>query len=50
MDLFVQGFRTIRETRKDLRNPSRGMVDGDLVFQYSDLPAAEKVGPRHLTT
>jgi len=40
--LNPKGFRTIRQTGKDLRSPSRGMVDGDLVFQYSDLPVAEK--------
>jgi len=36
-------FRTIRSSRRDLRNPCRGIVDGDLVFKYSDLPAPEKV-------
>lgn len=40
--LNPKGFRTIRQNKRDLRNPSRGVVDGDLVFKYSDLPAAEK--------
>lgn len=39
---FVPGFRTLRTNRRDLRNPCRGIVDGDLVFMFSDLPASEK--------
>lgn len=35
-------FRTLRNSRKDLRNPARGIVDGDLVFRFPDLSAPEK--------
>ena len=35
--LNPKGFRTLRQKWKDLRNPSRGVVDGDLVFKYSNL-------------
>ena len=35
--LNPKGFRTIRQKRKDLRNPSRGVVDGDLVFKFTNL-------------
>ncbi|XP_023327813.1 cleavage and polyadenylation specificity factor subunit 1 [Eurytemora carolleeae] len=40
--LNPKAFRTIRTNKKDLRNPCRGIVDGDLVFRFSDLPASEK--------
>jgi len=40
--LNPRGYRTIRSSIRDLRNPSRGIVDGDLVFKFSDLPAPEK--------
>eukprot|EP00092_Neocalanus_flemingeri_P020040 GFUD01021700.1.p1 GENE.GFUD01021700.1~~GFUD01021700.1.p1 ORF type:complete len:1406 (+),score=514.90 GFUD01021700.1:53-4270(+) len=40
--LNPKGFRTIRQNRKDMRNPSRGIVDGDLVFKFTDLTAALK--------
>ena len=40
--LNPKGFRTIRQNRKDLRNPNRGIVDGDLVFKFTDLTAALK--------
>ena len=36
------GYRTFRSERRDLRNPCRGIVDGDLVFQFTDLPAPDK--------
>ena len=35
--LNPKGFRTLRQKSKDLRNPSRGVVDGDLVFKYTNL-------------
>ena len=35
--LNPKGFRTLRQKWKDLRNPSRGVVDGDLVFKFSSL-------------
>ena len=35
--LNPKGFRTLRQKWKDLRNPSRGVVDGDLVFRFSNL-------------
>ena len=35
--LNPKGFRTLRQKWKDLRNPSRGIVDGDLVFRFSNL-------------
>jgi len=40
--LNPKGFRTLRQNKKDLRNPSRGIVDGDLVFKFTDLSAALK--------
>merc|ERR1712228_644625 len=40
--LNPKGFRTIRQNRKDLRNPNRGIVDGDLVFKFTDLTTALK--------
>ena len=41
--LNPKGFRQLRQGKKDLRNASRGIVDGDLVFKYPDLSAPEKV-------
>ena len=35
--LNPKGFRTLRQKWKDLRNPSRGVVDGDLVFRFTNL-------------
>ena len=35
--LNPRGFRTLRQKSKDLRNPSRGVVDGDLVFKFTNL-------------
>ena len=40
--LNPKGFRTLRQKWKDLRNPSRGVVDGDLVFKYSNLSVTLK--------
>ena len=40
--LNPRGYRTIRTISRDLRNPSRGIVDGDLVFTFSDLSVTEK--------
>ena len=40
--LNPKGFRTLRQKWKDLRNPSRGVVDGDLVFQFSSLSVNTK--------
>jgi len=40
--LNPRGFRTIRTARKELKNPCRGIVDGDLVFIYTDLSATDK--------
>ena len=47
--LNPKGFRQIRQGKKDLRNASRGIVDGDLVFKYPDLPAPEKVHCQNYT-
>ena len=41
--LNPKGFRQIRQGKNDLRNASRGIIDGGLVFKYQDLPAPEKV-------
>ena len=41
--LNPRGYRTVRSLSRDLRNPCRGIVDGDLVFTYTDLPATDKV-------
>ena len=43
---FILGFRTIRTARKELKNPCRGIVDGDLVFIYTDLSATDKAQTR----
>lgn len=40
--LNPKAYRTLRQSRRELINPVRGIVDGDLVFRYSDLPVAEK--------
>ena len=40
--LNPRGYRTIRSLSRDLRNPARGIIDGDLVFAFSDLPAVDK--------
>ena len=39
---ICSGFRTIRTGRRDVRNPCRGIVDGDLGAVYTDLPATEQ--------
>lgn len=40
--LNPKAFRTLRQRRKELLNPSRGIIDGELVFQYTDLSIAQK--------
>ena len=40
--LNPKGFRTLKQRRKELLNPSRGVIDGELVFSFSDLPHAQK--------
>jgi len=40
--LNPRGYRTIRTISRDLRNPSRGIIDGDLVYSFSDLSVTEK--------
>jgi len=40
--LNPKGFRTLKQRRKELLNPSRGIIDGELVFSYSDLPYLQK--------
>jgi cleavage and polyadenylation specificity factor subunit 1 len=40
--LNPKAFRTLRQRRRELINPVRGIADGDLVFRFSDLSVAEK--------
>lgn len=40
--LNPRGYRTIRTISRDLRNPSRSIIDGDLVFSFSDLSVTDK--------
>lgn len=40
--LNPKAFRTIKSARKPQSNPSRCIVDGDLVYAFLDLPNNEK--------
>lgn len=40
--LNPKGFRTLRQRRKRLVNPARSIIDGQLVYQYTDLPVMQK--------
>lgn len=50
--LNPKGFRTLKQRRKELLNPCRGTIDGQLVYKFSDLPfmqrteIAKKIGTR----
>ena len=35
-------YRTLRQRRRELINPSRGIIDGELVFKFSDLSIVQK--------
>jgi cleavage and polyadenylation specificity factor subunit 1 len=41
--LNPKGFRTLKQRRRELVNPSRGIIDGELVFKFTDLPYMQKV-------
>jgi cleavage and polyadenylation specificity factor subunit 1 len=41
--LNPKSYRTIKSARKIPTNPSRCIVDGDLVYSYLDLPTNEKL-------
>ena len=41
--LNPKGFRTLRQRRKELLNPTRGIIDGQLVFKFSDLPFMQRI-------
>lgn len=41
--LNPKSFRTIKQWRKGLTNPARGILDGELIWQYMQLNAAEKL-------
>ena len=43
LGLNPKSFRTLRQRRRDLINPARGIVDGQLVFKFTDLPVPQKV-------
>lgn len=40
--LNPKAFRTLRQRQRDLLNPARGIADGDLVFRFVDLGAAQR--------
>ena len=40
--LNPKGFRTNKTRRKELSNPNRGIIDGQLVFKFTDLPFAQR--------
>ena len=40
--LNPKSFRTLRQRRRELINPSRGIIDGELVFKFSDLSIVQK--------
>ena len=47
LDLCVLGlnpksFKTLRQRKRDLVNPMRSIIDGDLVYKFSDLSVSEK--------
>lgn len=50
--LNPKGFRTLKQRRRELMNPSRGIIDGELVFKFTDLPfnqraeIANKIGTK----
>ena len=41
--LNPKSYRTLRQRRRELINPSRSIIDGELVFKFSDLPVPQKV-------
>lgn len=41
--LNPKSFRTLKQRRKELLNPSKGILDGQLVFKYTDLPLLQKL-------
>lgn len=40
--LNPKASRTLRQRRRELLNPARSIVDGDLLFRFSDLSVAQK--------
>ena len=41
--LNPKSFRTIKQSRRCLVNPARGIIDGELIWQYMQLNQAEKL-------
>lgn len=41
--LNPKSFRTIKQSRRILTNPARGIIDGELIWQYMHLNLAEKL-------
>ena len=41
--LNPKNFRTLKQRRKELINPSRAIIDGELVFKFTDLPYMQRV-------
>ena len=42
LGLNPRTFRSYRSQRRELQPPARGILDGDLVFSYLNLPAPER--------
>lgn len=40
--LNPKSFRMLKQRRKELLNPSRSIIDGELVFKFSDLPYSQR--------
>ena len=40
--LNPKSYRTLRQRRRELINPSRGIIDGELVFKFTDLSIIQK--------
>ena len=40
--LNPKSYRTLRQRRGELINPSRGIIDGELVYKFTDLSIVQK--------
>lgn len=40
--LNPKSFRTLKQRRRNLTNPARSIIDGELVFKFIDLPVTQK--------
>lgn len=41
-DLNPKACRLLRQQKRELLNPARGIVDGDLIYRFADLSVSEK--------